>query len=282
MNHPIGLAALSVLELAPPDMVTCAIDAGYDHIGLRLIPATPTEVQHAMVGDTPLVRETARRLRDTGLRCLDIEIFRLRPQTRVADYEAALATGARLGAREALVAGNDPDEPRLTASFAAFCDLAQRYGIGANLEPMPWTDCRNFAQGARIVGNAGCDNGGVLIDPIHFDRGGSDAREIGGVPRARLRYMQLCDAPARRPADVEGLLHQARAERLMPGDGGLDLAGILRAVPHDLALSLEIPMHELARTMPALERARRMLARTRQLLSTLVVTPPPHGSPSAQ
>jgi sugar phosphate isomerase/epimerase len=280
MTHPIGLAALSVLELEPPDMVTCAVDAGYDRIGLRLIPATPTEVQHAMVGDTPLVRETARRLRDTGMRCLDIEIFRLRPDTKVADYEAAIATGARLGAREALVAGNDPDESRLTASFAAFCDLAHRYGIGANLEPMPWTDCRNFAQGARIVASAGRDNGGVLIDPIHFDRGGSDAHEIAGVPRARLRYMQLCDAPARRPADVEALLHQARAERLMPGDGGLDLAGILRAVPQDLALSLEIPMQDLARTTPAVERARRMLAKTRKLLATLAIAPHPQGSPS--
>jgi sugar phosphate isomerase/epimerase len=269
MTHPIGLAALTVLELTPPDMVSCAADAGFDCIGLRIIPATPGEVQHAMVGDTPLVRETVRRLESTGLRCLDVEIFRLKPGTRVADFEAALATGARLGAREALVAGNDPDEARLTATFAAFCDLAHPYGIGINLEPMPWTDCRNFAQGVRIVTAAGRDNGGLLIDAIHFDRGGSSASEIAALPRSRLRYMQLCDAPAARPTDVDELLRQARAERLMPGDGGLDLDGILRGVPDDLPISLEIPMQTLARTMPAVERARLMLAKTRQLLATL-------------
>ena len=115
MTHPIGLAALTVLELSPPDMVSCAADAGFDCVGLRLIPATAEEVQHSMIGDTPLVRETARRLVDTGIRCLDIEIFRLKPETGVDDYRAALETGARLGAREALVAGNDPDEARLTA-----------------------------------------------------------------------------------------------------------------------------------------------------------------------
>ena len=60
MTHPIGLAALTVLELSPPDMVSCAADAGFDCIGLRLIPATAEEVRHAMVGDTPLVRETAQ------------------------------------------------------------------------------------------------------------------------------------------------------------------------------------------------------------------------------
>jgi sugar phosphate isomerase/epimerase len=269
VSHSIGLAALTVLELTPPDMVTCAAEAGFDTIGLRLLPATAQEVQHPMVGDTPLVRETERRLKDTGMRVLDIEIFRLRPETVVADYEAALATGACLGATEALIAGNDPDQARLTANFAAFCELAQRFGIGGNLEPMPWTDCKSFAQGVRIVTAAGHDNGGVLIDPIHFDRGGSSAAEISGVPRARFRYMQLCDAPAERPTDVEGLLHQARAERLMPGDGGLDLAGILRAVPADLPIGLEIPMETLAKTVRAVERTRQMLAKTRRLLASL-------------
>ena len=269
MTHPIGLAALTVLELTPPEMVSCSVEAGFDCLGLRLLPATPGEVQHAMVGDTPLVRETERRLKGTGMRVFDIEIFRLRPDTVVGDYEAALATGARLGATQALVAGNDPDEARLTANFAAFCELAREFGIGANLEPMPWTDCKSFADGARIVAAAGHENGGILIDAIHFDRSGSEAGEIAGVPRARLRYMQLCDAPAERPTDVEGLLYQARAERLMPGDGGLDLAGILRAVPADIPISLEIPMESLARTVTAVERTRQMLAKTRRLLASL-------------
>ncbi|HEY3180774.1 MAG TPA: sugar phosphate isomerase/epimerase family protein [Casimicrobiaceae bacterium] len=267
--HPIGLAALTVLELSPPDMVSCAAEAGFASIGLRLVPPTAEEVQHPMIGDTPLVRETARRLADTGIPVLDIELFRLKPDTNVADYRAALETGARLGAREVLLAGNDPDEARLIDRFAAFCEMASEFGMGANLEPMPWTDVRNFAQGARIVAAVGRDNAGIVIDPIHFDRGGSRADEIAPVPRARLRYMQLCDARAKRPSDNETLLHQARAERLMPGDGDLDLRGILRAVPPDLPISLEIPMRTLTRTMPALERTRQMLTKTRRLLETL-------------
>src|ERR1700682_1668251 len=151
MAHPIGLAALTVLELTPPEMVSCAVDAGFDCVGLRLIPATPQEVQHPMVGDTPLVRETERRLKDTGMRVLDIEIFRLRPDPDVADDQPALPTAARLGAKQSLIAGNDPDEARLTANFATFCELAQRFGIGGNLEPMPWADCKSLAQGARIL-----------------------------------------------------------------------------------------------------------------------------------
>ena len=269
MDRTIGLAALTVLELAPPDMVTCAAQAGYDAVGLRLLPATETEARHPIVGDTPMVRETAKRLADAGLRVLDIELFRLKPDAAVGDYRAALETGARLGAREALVAGNDPDERRLTERFGEFCELAAEFGICANLEPMPWTDVRDFAQAARIVLAAGRSNAGLVVDPIHFDRGGSRPAEIASLPAQHLRYMQLCDAPATRPTDLDTVIHQARAERLMPGDGGLDLRGLLRAMPADIPVSVEIPMRSLAASMPALERARQILAKTRRLLESL-------------
>jgi sugar phosphate isomerase/epimerase len=270
VGHRIGLAALTVLELTPPDMVSCARDAGFDYVGLRLIPATAEEVQHPILGDTSLVRETERRLQDTGIRVLDVEVFRLKPETNVTvDWEQALATAQRLGATQALIAGNDPDEARMTANFRAFCELAKQYGIAGNIEPMPWTACKTFAQGVRIVEAAGHDNGGVLIDPLHFDRAGCVAGEITAAPRSFLRYMQLCDAPAERPTEIGGLLHQARAGRLMPGDGGLDLKGILRNVPHDLPLSLEIPMEKLTRTMPAVERTKQMLAKARRLIAML-------------
>jgi sugar phosphate isomerase/epimerase len=267
--RPISLAALSVIELSPPKQVTCAAEAGYDKIGLRIVAATPEEVQHPMLGDTAMRRETVRRVADAGVRVLDVEIFRLKPETDVAEFEPALETGATLGATEALVAGHIPDEVQLADRFADFCDLAATYGMAANLEPMPWTETKNFAQAARIVAAAGRANAGILVDPIHFDRGGSRAEEIVSVPQARLRYAQLCDAPAERPRDRETLLLQARAERLMPGDGGLDLMGILRALPRDIPLSLEIPMKTLARSLPALERSRRMLAKTRALLQKL-------------
>jgi sugar phosphate isomerase/epimerase len=269
VSRILSLAALSVLELSPPEMVSCAAAAGYKHVGLRLLPATMQEVAWPMVGETSLVREVRTRLSDTGIGVLDVEILRLKPDTRVEDYQAALETGARLGARNVLVAGNDPDEGRLTARFAALCDLAAPLDLCPGLEPMPWTDVRDFAQARRIVTAAGRSNAGIIVDPIHFDRGGSVPSEIAQTPSAWLRYAQLCDAPRERPADTEGLLLQARAERLLPGDGGLDLAGILMALPPDIPLSLEIPMVGLAKTVGAVERARRMRAATLALLSRL-------------
>ena len=36
-----SLAALTVLELAPPEMIELAARCGYEKVGLRLLPATP-------------------------------------------------------------------------------------------------------------------------------------------------------------------------------------------------------------------------------------------------
>jgi sugar phosphate isomerase/epimerase len=269
MTRSISLAALTVLELTPPQMVDCAAEAGYTHVGIRLLPATPTEPQYDIVGDTPLLREVERRLEDTGVKVLDVEIFRIKPDTRVSDYEAAIATGARLGATELLVAGNDPDESRLTDTFAAFCDLAGRYGMGAGLEFMPWTDAKDLPQAARIIERTGRDNAAMLIDPFHFSRSRSRIEDIATVPPSRFHFMQFCDVPAAIPPTTEEILAEARGERLFPGDGGVDLVGLLRALPRDLPLSLEIPTLTLAKTVAATERARRALAATKRVLAQL-------------
>lgn len=269
-SRRIGLAPLTVLELAPADMVSCAADAGYDFVGLRLIAATPEEPQHDVVGNESQVREIERRLAATGVQVLDIEIFRLKPDTRVADYRAALEAGARLGARHALVAGQDPEPARLAENFAAFCELADGFKLTADIEPMPWVTLRTLADADAVIRAAGNHrNAGIVIDPIHFDRAGDHAGSIADLPLSHWHYLQLCDAPAQRPPDMETLLHQARAERLMPGDGGLDLRALVLALPETLPITLEVPMRTLAQTVPAVERARRLLARTRALLESI-------------
>jgi sugar phosphate isomerase/epimerase len=269
MSRTISLAALTVLELTPPELVMCAARAGFTHVGIRLLPATPTEPQYDIVGDTPLLREVESRLADTGVKVLDAEIFRLKADTRIANYEAAIATAARLGASELLVAGNDPEEGRLIDSFAAFCDLAGSYGLGACLEFMPWTDAKDLRQAARIVECAQRDNGGVLIDPFHFSRSRSNLDDLTSIAASRLHYLQFCDVPRAIPSTMQAILAEARAERLFPGEGELDLLALLRAAARDVPLSVEVPCATLARSVGALERARRALAATRRVLAQL-------------
>jgi sugar phosphate isomerase/epimerase len=81
--------------------------------------------------------------------------------------------------------------------------------------------------------------------------------------------MQFCDVPAAIPPTMDAILAEARAERLFPGDGGVDLLGLLRAVPRDLPLSVEVPTLTLAKTAGATERARRAMAATKRVLAQL-------------
>jgi sugar phosphate isomerase/epimerase len=253
VTRKIGLAALTVLELPAAEQVSVAAQAGYTHVGLRLIPVAGQSLPPFDVD------EVERRLDETGVRVLDLEVFRLSADTQVADFEPALAVAARLGASELLVHGADPDAARLSENFARLCELAGRYRLAANLEPMPWVEVSNVAKARRILDRAP-ENSALLVDAIHFFR---EANPLAELRNLRLRYLQLCDAPAQRPADMQEIIRQARADRLFPGEGGLDLEGLMRALPADLPISVEIPY---AKPMSPLERAERALAATRRLL----------------
>lgn len=266
----ISLAALTVLELSPPDMVEVAARAGYSHVGLRTEPATPEEHHYPVLRDSHLRRQTAARLRDTGIKVLDIEILRLKPDTRVQHFIPHLEFGAEFGASELLVAGNDPDPQRLAANFAELCDLAVPYGIHPHMEFMPWTDCQSFAQACHVVEAAGRANGCVLIDAFHFDRSGSRLEEIAALSSSHMRYAQLCDVIGPRPHDRAEILRQARQERRFPGDGDCDLVGLLRHLPAGLPLSLEVPTQRLLEQgVSALQRAQMAIDKTRSLLERL-------------
>jgi sugar phosphate isomerase/epimerase len=258
MKRAIGLAALTVLELPHEEQIRVAAQAGYTHVGLRLVPVAGQPYQHSL--DVSKVETT---LIDFDVRVLDVEVFRLTPETKIGEFEAILEASARLKASEILVHGADPDEARLAGKFGTLCDLAGRYGLAANLEPMPWVDVSNVAKAMRILDLAGRENSGLLVDAIHFFRGGDTPAALSKVPPRRLRYAQLCDARPGVPAQMDEIIRQARSDRLFPGEGGLDLRGLLAALPAAVPLSLEVPVSQ---KLAPLERARRALGATKAIL----------------
>jgi len=163
------------------------------------------------------------------------------------------------------VAGNDPDFARCVDSFARLCELGAPLGLSMNIEPMPWTDIRNISMALQLLEQASQDNAALLVDAIHFDRAGDTPTALANIPRQRLHYMQLCDAPAAKPDSIEQLLYQARAERMPPGHGGLPLRELLLALPQDLPIALEVPMRSLSH-LHAIERARLLRSAAEQLL----------------
>ncbi len=91
---PIGIAHLTLLRLAPPELVTVAAAAGYDFVGIRVKGVTDGERQYPMEPGSPMSKETLRRLDDTGLTVRDVEILTLRPDTGPDDW---LRSGAARG-----------------------------------------------------------------------------------------------------------------------------------------------------------------------------------------
>jgi sugar phosphate isomerase/epimerase len=267
MNRPIAIAPITTPELAPPDSVTVAARTGYSHVGLRLLPSVPGGFAWPLATDPGLLRETLARMADTGVGVLDIDIIRLRADCEPAAFIRFFETGAALGARAVLLAADDTDQGRLVANYAALCDHAAPFALSIDLEFMPWTAVPDLAAAVRVVSAAARPNAGIVIDTLHVDRAGTTLAELAAVDRAWLHYVQICDAPAERPTTTEALIHAARSERLFPGEGGLDLAGMLDALPATLPISVEVPTETLARTVGPEERARRAWLATNAVLA---------------
>jgi len=132
---------------------------------------------------------------------------------------------------------------------------------------MPWTCIPDLVTASRIVEKTESPAAGVLVDALHFDRSGSRLEDISKIPRHRLHYWQICDAPAERPTTMEELIHAAREERMFPGEGGIDLISLAKAMPADITVSIEVPTATLAKTVDAQTRARRALRGARAMIT---------------
>ena len=263
---PLSLSYYTVPELSPPQMVRAAAAAGFAFVGARLLNGQPGRDLAPLMENPALRRETIACLRDVGVHVLDASGARLRPETDMTAFAPFINAAAELGARHILATGDDPDETRLTARFAELCELAGRSGLTVELEFVPWMSIADLALAARMVRAVACENFGIAVDALHFDRSHSRVSELAALPGGWFRYVQLSDAPAAWTSDRASLLHAAVSERLFPGEGAIDLVGLLRALPHGIPIALEIPTATLARTVPAAERLRCAVAATRKVL----------------
>lgn len=262
----ISLAYLTSVPLSPPDAIRLATELGYDAVGLRALPAAPGGDSSPLITDAALRAETRRALA-SGVPVFDVEIVRLGPDFAVEAFRPFLELCGELNARAILVAGDDPDEARLTATFSAFCEAAAPYGLTGDLEFMPWTKVPDARTALRIVTAAGQPNGRVLVDALHAGRSQTTLADIAAIPAGRLSYAQICDAPGEIPSTDEGLIFTARQARLLPGEGGIDLAGIFSQLPADLPISVEIPHLERSAQLGPREWARQALVATRTVLA---------------
>jgi sugar phosphate isomerase/epimerase len=263
---PLSLCHLTVLEVGPPELFDLAAEAGYQSVGLRMHPATAGGPAYPLGARTKPLRAAKRRAADAGVSIFDIEFVPLTPELRLGSLEPLLEAAAELGAKRLDVSGDDTEFGRLADRFGALCDLADRFGLGVDLEFMRWRAVARLSQAAEVLTAAGRRNGRILLDLLHFVRSGGTARELAAVSSSLLGAVQISDAPAADPGDA-GIIDEARARRLPPGEGGLPLRELLDALPSGVPLSVEVPMRRSFPTLGPLARARRACDATRALLS---------------
>jgi sugar phosphate isomerase/epimerase len=103
---------------------------------------------------------------------------------------------------------------------------------------------------------------------LHFNRSNSSVEQLAHSPKARLPFVHVADAPVQEAYTMDELLNTARAERRPPGEGGIDIRGILNQMPEGLPIALEVPMTALTAAEGSEAVAMRVRLAASRLLST--------------
>ncbi len=267
-KRSLSLAHLSLIDLAPPELIRVAGEAGFDLVDLRLSPATPTDRVYARDELEVLCRSLLPVLRDAGLRVWDVEIIRLKDDTWPEDYLPLMESAAALGARRIKLICDSTDHVRTADILGRLCDLAAPFGLVLDLEYMIFSGVKSLMAARDLVETAGRRNLAVLVDALHWVRAG-DIEAIESMNRGQLGYVQLCDGPLRGPSDREALVREARTNRLPPGEGEFPLDALLAAMPPNCVASVEVPLppgrEPLAHARRLLDAARAIAARHEQV-----------------
>ncbi|MFV0493411.1 MAG: sugar phosphate isomerase/epimerase family protein [Pseudorhodobacter sp.] len=250
----LAMAYLTLGNVDPFEMVEAAALGGFRATALRMTGHAPGDdwpFDPIRQADRDRMRQVAQ---SAGIKLVNVSTYRFGPGVTVEDYEPVLHCCAELGISTITAnsfAGTFHDVANLIGKVAA---KALPLGIRIGIEFIPVSKIRTAQDALEMAQASGMPNVGIVVDALHLARSGGDAAGIARLPAPRLFAVQLCDAPAGGPGD-DGLGAEMRAGRLLPGEGELDLAGLMRALPEGVEIEIETPNARYDQLPPA-ERAR--------------------------
>jgi 4-hydroxyphenylpyruvate dioxygenase len=262
------------------EKLTAASRAGFDGVeifenDLLASPLTPGEIR-ARCADLGLTVDLYQPMRDIEAVPED-EFAR---NLRRARHKFELM--GRLGADTVLVCSSvSPlavDDDALAAEqLSRLADLAQDCGVRVAYEALAWgRHVSTYDHAWRVVETAGHPALGTCLDSFHILSRSSapeDLKGIEDIPGEKIFFLQLADAPLL----AMDVLQWSRHYRCFPGQGGFDVAGLVRRVlrtGYDGSLSLEIfnDVFRQAEAGPTAVDARRSLLLLQETVG--VATPP--------
>ncbi|WP_405989592.1 bifunctional sugar phosphate isomerase/epimerase/4-hydroxyphenylpyruvate dioxygenase family protein [Streptomyces sp. NBC_00986] len=225
------------------EKLTAASRAGFDGVeifenDLLASPLTPEEIR-ARCADLGLTIDLYQPMRDIEA-VPEAEFAR---NLRRARHKFELMR--RLGTDTVLVCSSvsplaEDDDALAAAQLGQLADLAQEFGVRVAYEALAWgRHVSTYDHAWRIVESADHPALGTCLDSFHILSRGSDPKGIEDIPGEKIFFLQLADAPLL----AMDVLQWSRHYRCFPGQGGFDIAGLVRHVltaGYDGPLSLEV------------------------------------------
>ncbi|MFE1010007.1 bifunctional sugar phosphate isomerase/epimerase/4-hydroxyphenylpyruvate dioxygenase family protein [Streptomyces sp. NPDC058794] len=263
------------------EKLTAASRAGFDGVeifenDLLASPLTPEEIR-ARCADLGLSIDLYQPMRDVEA-LPEGEFARA---LRRARHKFELME--RLGADTVLVCSSvSPhalDDDALAAEqLSRLAGLAEDHGVRVAYEALAWgRHISTYDHAWRVVETAGHPALGTCLDSFHILSRGSDPKGIEDIPGEKIFFLQLADAPLL----AMDVLQWSRHYRCFPGQGGFDVAGLVRHVlraGYDGPLSLEVfnDVFRQSEAGPTAVDARRSLL---TLQETVGLAAPPAPAP---
>lgn len=261
----LSAIALTALSLPPAELARQAHRAGYSAIGLRINPIAKGSVAYPFKAGSKEIKDFKLLLNDLGMRVQGVDGFALNSYTNPAQYAAIFEACGELGIKSLCICGDAPDKEKFANMYGKLCDMAKPYGFRVDLEFMAWRTIGTLEQAYELVKMADRPNGTIAVDSLHLYRSGGTAADLDKIPVRFLGDIHLCDAVKNPPIDpkliadvragranldstsgtpkgFEGLVTEARAGRLLPGDGELPLVDFLKHMPSSSAIGVEVPI----------------------------------------
>lgn len=237
-NSPqLGLAQLSLVSTAPPQLVRIAAAAGFDFIGARVRQVTAAERAYDLQPGSAMLADTLRAVAETGVGIKDIEFLLLDGSDQREAWLRMMEAGAALGASTLTVAASLTDRGLLAEILGRMARDGRDHGIVPTLEVISYQSVNSLPLAAQLAAEAGTR---IVADTLHLSRVGTTDGQLR-EHAALIPMLQLCDGPATAPADRDALVLESRSERAVPGEGEFRLAEMVAALPEGTPLSVETP-----------------------------------------
>ncbi|MDN3246511.1 sugar phosphate isomerase/epimerase and 4-hydroxyphenylpyruvate domain-containing protein [Streptomyces sp. ZSW22] len=265
------------------EKLTAASRAGFDGVeifenDLLASPLTPEEIR-ARCADLGLTIDLYQPVRD--IEALPEEEFTR--ALRRARHKFELMR--RLGADTVLVCSSvSPhalDDDALAAEqLSRLAGLAEDHGVRVAYEALAWgRHISTYDHAWRVVESADHPSLGTCLDSFHILSRGSDPKGIEDIPGEKIFFLQLADAPLL----AMDVLQWSRHYRCFPGQGGFDVAGLVRHVlraGYEGPLSLEVfnDVFRQSEAGPTAVDARRSLLTLQETVG--LATPPAPAAPT--